>query len=237
MTCGHLFNGIGGFALAASWMGWENIFHCEIDPFCNKVMRKHFPLSIEQNNYEHSIPTGALLHRGKNNRPRDANRTVIQKIVRWRAYRMTLEQIKADLLYKSSLDAIVKGERDKKTTEGMRDVPVRKMIDAIQYIDKNLLPAVKKKGGDKSADVEFFEGVRDMLIWAILITDRYDVLEGKLVRKKIEAALYKEWMELYEKELTKYTTLEDLLLSDALNIYAQGIKNRVEALKNGRKLG
>jgi hypothetical protein len=150
---------------------------------------------------------------------------------------MTLEQIKADLLYKSSLDAIVKGERDKKTTEGMRDVPVRKMIDAIQYIDKNLLPAVKKKGGDKSADVEFFEGVRDMLIWAILITDRYDVLEGKLVRKKIEAALYKEWMELYEKELTKYTTLEDLLLSDALNIYAQGIKNRVEALKNGRKLG
>jgi DNA (cytosine-5)-methyltransferase 1 len=47
MRCGHLFNGIGGFALAATWMGWENVFHCEIDDFCNKVMKKHFPNSIE----------------------------------------------------------------------------------------------------------------------------------------------------------------------------------------------
>jgi DNA (cytosine-5)-methyltransferase 1 len=48
MTCGHLFNGIGGFAIAAHWMGWENIMHCEIDPFCNKVMNYHFP-----NSYQH----------------------------------------------------------------------------------------------------------------------------------------------------------------------------------------
>lgn len=48
MKCGHLFNGIGGFALAASWMGWENIMHCEIDPFCNRVMNHHFP-----NSYQH----------------------------------------------------------------------------------------------------------------------------------------------------------------------------------------
>lgn len=48
MTCGHLFNGIGGFALAASWMNWENIMHCEIDPFCNRVMNHHFP-----NSYQH----------------------------------------------------------------------------------------------------------------------------------------------------------------------------------------
>lgn len=47
MKCGHLFNGIGGFAVAASWMGWENIFHCEIDEYCNKVMNRHFPNSIQ----------------------------------------------------------------------------------------------------------------------------------------------------------------------------------------------
>src|SRR5689334_17677896 len=46
MRCGHLFNGIGGFQLAAHWMGWENVFHCEIDNFCNKVVKKHFPYSI-----------------------------------------------------------------------------------------------------------------------------------------------------------------------------------------------
>lgn len=48
MNCGHLFNGIGGFALAAHWMGWNNVMHCEIDPFCNKVMNHHFP-----NSYQH----------------------------------------------------------------------------------------------------------------------------------------------------------------------------------------
>lgn len=26
---GSLFSGIGGFDLAAQWMGWENAFHCE----------------------------------------------------------------------------------------------------------------------------------------------------------------------------------------------------------------
>jgi hypothetical protein len=25
---GSLFSGIGGFDLAAEWMGWENVFHC-----------------------------------------------------------------------------------------------------------------------------------------------------------------------------------------------------------------
>jgi DNA-cytosine methyltransferase len=38
-----LFSGIGGFDLAAQWMGWENIFQVEIDPFCQKVLAKNFP--------------------------------------------------------------------------------------------------------------------------------------------------------------------------------------------------
>jgi len=42
---GSLFSGIGGFDLAAEWMGWENIFHCEYDPFCQKILKHHFPNS------------------------------------------------------------------------------------------------------------------------------------------------------------------------------------------------
>lgn len=45
MRCGHLFNGIGGFALAAHWMDWKNVWHSEIDEFCNRVMNYHFPES------------------------------------------------------------------------------------------------------------------------------------------------------------------------------------------------
>jgi DNA (cytosine-5)-methyltransferase 1 len=47
MRCGHLFNGIGGFQLAADWMGYENVFHVEINQFCNKIASKHFPQSIQ----------------------------------------------------------------------------------------------------------------------------------------------------------------------------------------------
>lgn len=43
MKHGGLFNGIGGFQLAASWLGWDNVFSCEIDDFCNHVTKYHFP--------------------------------------------------------------------------------------------------------------------------------------------------------------------------------------------------
>lgn len=43
MRHASLFTGIGGFDLAAQWMGWENIFQVEIDHFCQKVLEKNFP--------------------------------------------------------------------------------------------------------------------------------------------------------------------------------------------------
>ena len=38
MRHGSLFSGIGGFDLAAEWMGWENVFHCEWMEFPRKVL-------------------------------------------------------------------------------------------------------------------------------------------------------------------------------------------------------
>lgn len=43
MRHGSLFSGIGGFDLAAEWMGWENVFHCEWNEFGQKVLQHHFP--------------------------------------------------------------------------------------------------------------------------------------------------------------------------------------------------
>jgi DNA (cytosine-5)-methyltransferase 1 len=43
MRHGSLFSGIGGFDLAAEWMGWENVFHCEWNEFGQKVLKHHFP--------------------------------------------------------------------------------------------------------------------------------------------------------------------------------------------------
>ena len=43
MKHGSLFSGLGGFDLAAQWMGWENVFHCEWMEFPRKVLDYHFP--------------------------------------------------------------------------------------------------------------------------------------------------------------------------------------------------
>lgn len=37
-----LFSGIGGISLAAEWAGIETVAFCEIESFCQKVLRKHW---------------------------------------------------------------------------------------------------------------------------------------------------------------------------------------------------
>jgi DNA (cytosine-5)-methyltransferase 1 len=61
MNHGSLFSGIGGFDLAAEWMGWDNIFHCEWMPFPRQVLKYHFPNSIS---YEDITKTDFTIHRG-----------------------------------------------------------------------------------------------------------------------------------------------------------------------------
>jgi DNA (cytosine-5)-methyltransferase 1 len=62
MTHASLFSGIGGFDLAAEWMGWENIFHCEWNPFGQKVLAHHFPNS---KSYNDITKTDFSLHSGE----------------------------------------------------------------------------------------------------------------------------------------------------------------------------
>lgn len=46
LTHASLFSGIGGAELAASWLGWDNVFHCEIQEFQRKVLEYWFPNSV-----------------------------------------------------------------------------------------------------------------------------------------------------------------------------------------------
>ena len=64
MRHGSLFSGIGGFDLAAEWMGWDNIFHCEWNKFGQRVLKYHFPKSIS---YHDITKTDFTIHRGQIN--------------------------------------------------------------------------------------------------------------------------------------------------------------------------
>jgi len=61
MKHGSLFSGIGGFDLAAEWMGWENVFHCEWNPFGQKILKHYWPNSISYNDI---TKTDFTIHRG-----------------------------------------------------------------------------------------------------------------------------------------------------------------------------
>lgn len=62
MTHASLFSGIGGAEIAATWMGWGNAFHCEINPFGRKVLEYWYPNSIS---YEDITKTDFTEWRGR----------------------------------------------------------------------------------------------------------------------------------------------------------------------------
>ena len=62
MKHSSLFSGIGGFDLAAEWMGWENIFHCEWNSFGQKVLKHYWPKAISYNDI---TKTDFSVHRGQ----------------------------------------------------------------------------------------------------------------------------------------------------------------------------
>lgn len=61
-THASLFSGIGGAEIAAEWVGWQNAFHVEINPFCRKVLEYWYPNSIS---YEDITETDFSIWRGK----------------------------------------------------------------------------------------------------------------------------------------------------------------------------
>jgi DNA (cytosine-5)-methyltransferase 1 len=61
MKHGSLFSGVGGFDLAAARMNWENVFHCEWSPFCQRILKYYWPNAIT---YGDIKKTDFTIHRG-----------------------------------------------------------------------------------------------------------------------------------------------------------------------------
>ena len=61
MRHASLFSGIGGPEVAAAMLGWENVFHCEINDFGRKVLEYWFPNS---DSYEDITKTDFTKYRG-----------------------------------------------------------------------------------------------------------------------------------------------------------------------------
>ena len=62
MTHASVFSGIGGPEISATMLGWDNLFHCEINPFGRKVLEYWFPKS---ESYEDITKTNFTKWRGQ----------------------------------------------------------------------------------------------------------------------------------------------------------------------------
>lgn len=103
--------------------------------------------------------------------------------------------------------------KDVKLKDGLIDMPISKMWSQVQYLQNHVLPQAKEKLGEESESYQFYKGLVDSLLWAINIQSRYDALQLKYSREKYQHHIVFENYLAMEKELLKYTTLEDLYTS------------------------
>jgi hypothetical protein len=110
----------------------------------------------------------------------------------------------------------------------MEDIPLRKFYDQAQYIEKTLLPAIEKKSGSKSADYQFFMDVYRSLLYAVMIVDRDKNIVMKWQHCNQLNSFLQARVDLAERELLKYTTMEDLYITDSMDHIMNGVRQRVE---------
>lgn len=142
-----------------------------------------------------------------------------------------IQRLKASLQLKADIEAVITGEgrvwADIKKT--MDKLPAQQMVNAIQYLEKQILPSVKKRSGESSPDYKFFSELVELLGWSAMIYERCSTLRTMHASIKIENSLLLERLKLYENELNKYTTIEDIYITDSLQHIEKGILARLES--------
>lgn len=139
---------------------------------------------------------------------------------------MNLDKYKFDLgVLNASRSSL---EDPSKNAKLFERIPIKKMYDQALYIEKELLPRIEQQRGKDHADYKFFRDVFKSLAWAMVIVDRTDWLQKKLTQSELFLSVFKERCEFQEKELAKYTTMEDLMMTDGMDHIATAVKNRIE---------
>jgi|HubBroStandDraft_5_1064220.scaffolds.fasta_scaffold06679_6 hypothetical protein len=150
-----------------------------------------------------------------------------------------LDKLKQELMERHRMQQLLEPEKFKKENEklakGIRDIPVQKFITHVQYIEKELMPAIEKRRGKDAPELKFFEEVCRSLVWAVILCDRYDYLEMKVTGLRLENTILRDNLALHEKELQKFGALEDIFFTDFLDRYADAVKSRAEGLLNKKK--
>jgi hypothetical protein len=109
-------------------------------------------------------------------------------------------------------------DEQRKLEEGLRNMPVHKMHEQAQYFHNTALPMIVKKHGTDNGNYKFYTEVADSLAWAILILRRDEVQKRIISEQQMLLEFYINKANFYLQELTKYTTMEDLLMGESFEL-------------------
>ncbi len=116
--------------------------------------------------------------------------------------------------------------RMEKFRKGIEAIPITRVNNSYLYLVDVLLPAIEKTKGI-SDNYKKLSEVATNLQWALVVFDRLEYLQAALQRQKVLNVALVSQLTTAESELQKYTTLEDLALSQSLDAYRDAIVTRL----------
>lgn len=145
----------------------------------------------------------------------------------------TLVEIQNNIREKVMAENLIKqGNGDNQQLfNAMAIVPEHNIWKTVTWIHENILPKVKLHRGENSEEYKNYVQIRDSLLWAIYILNKNERTLLQLQNSRFMEQLYREKMMLFEKELLKYATAEELINTETLSAYQNTIlKQAVDML-------
>ena len=131
---------------------------------------------------------------------------------------MKAEQIKPALreciafqLASKSMEPISENEKlSDAINRALEKIPQVKYIEQSQYLKNIMLPKIAKNRGNNSSEYKFYFGVFESLMFAIRIIEREQTYRRMISQEKLYNEFLKKRVLFLEKELMRYTTMDDL---------------------------
>jgi|SRR5580700_10245229 hypothetical protein len=141
-----------------------------------------------------------------------------------------IKKMRAELGMRAAMRAAHDNPDAAKAAKAIQEIPVRKIYDQALHIENFILPKTEQLRGKDSIDYQFFREVFQSLLWTIAVLDRFDKMARSESHSRLVNEILYERVDLLERELQKYITMEDLLMSDSVDRIADVIKKRAENL-------
>lgn len=116
--------------------------------------------------------------------------------------------------------------------QGFKDVPARAVADQAQYLQNILLPRIKAKSGETSADYQFFTAVWKSLLYLLIVLDGHETLNRRYTHVRLLLEFWERRANDAERELDKYNAAGSIVSSEFFDAYLKAAANRAADLLN-----